>query len=625
MEPAKLTYTTLIEREARKTEESQGSRQTLDNRTSALRRFLQVTGCTEQDVVGLEMRAGFNDASRQFVLSLESDGRPRRSVINTLSALRHWKSRVLDWDTELAASTDKQAPFTAALMSAVGSAPIATVARQAGVPENMLRGWARGKLPRKKRCIPSVHRLEVFYGMPRGALTSLIPNYRKQPVNLPSSTPATAYRQRIGRVTRDPYFLYPDTTSPLRAQWRAFMLYKTSVRPGLLRRTERGAWRVAPIPLHSPERRRWWMNLDGKEVPSAHFAWNHVSSYLGWLALQPERGGKGMHKDEAETLAWLVVPDYIEEFIRWRQQRAGGVTNGSLLTFIAQLASLVRPTYGYLTQHGCLQGTLPPTFRGRSWQAMCTEQFELLEALQAHLAKERAVGRDPFEPMKDVLQQRQPMEALADMIARLRADRPVHGGRAEAIWSRDLVLLKILICVPLRRKNLAQLTWRPDNTGQLYQRADRTWWVRIESRLFKNASGAAGSNVFDTPVHESVWADLERYLVHFRPRLMREPTDLLLLSACSRSQGPHQPWKELSYRVFDLTERYLLGCSGVSAHAFRHLVATSVLKATGNDFKTAAALLNDRMSTVEKHYAHITSGDAAMKMAEALKGPMSRL
>lgn len=332
-----------------------------------------------------------------------------------------------------------------------------------------------------------------------------------------------------------------------------------------------------------------------------------------------------MAKETVETLAWLAVPTYVEEFLRWKQARTDGSVSGQLFTFIAQLAALVRPVYGYLAQQDRFQRTLPDEYQTVPWSSLCNEQFELSEALRTHLSKDRKVWRDPFEPIQNILQQAQPMDALVDMIGRLRADRPVEGGKPEAIWARDMVLMKLLLCVPLRRRNLAQLTWRADNTGQIYQRFDQSWWIRIDSRLFKNSAGAAGTRVYDTPVLESLWADVERYCKHFRPRLMREATDLFLLSACTREKGPHQPWKDLSSRVFELTRRYLWRCPGVGPHAFRHLVATSVLKATGNDYKTAALILNDKMSTVEKHYGHITSGDAAMKMAEALKGPLSRL
>lgn len=66
-------------------------------------------------------------------------------------------------------------------------------------------------------------------------------------------------------------------------------------------------------------------------------------------------------------------------------------------------------------------------------------------------------------------------------------------------------------------------------------------------------------------------------------------------------------------------------CAGINAHAFRHLVATSILKADGGDYKTAALVLNDRTQTVEKHYAGLRSNDGAERMGTLLKSQFNRM
>jgi len=460
--------------------------------------------------------------------------------------------------------------------------------------------------------------------VPRGALSSLVPSLRKGPAPGTGERPVIAYREELKKLTKDVYLLNPGVDSPLRAQWEDFVRYKTAVKPARLRRAERGRWRTSLAALSKETEATWWMFNDGKEVPTAASAWVQVASYLGWLALEEERGGKGLPVESLQTLAWLAVPDYIEAFVDWRLRRAGAA-NGQIFMFIAFLASIVRPGFGYLTQQERFLRTLPTRYQQRSWEEMCNEQFEMTGALRNHYTPERTVGRDPFEPIAPVLQMAQPMDAIVDMVARLRADRPVAGGMSEAIWGRDCVLIKLLVSTTLRRKNLAQLTWRADNTGNLYRKDDGSWWVRIESRYFKNAAGAAKTRTYDTPVLEMAWPDIERYVGRYRPMLMRQPTDLFFLSNDRKAVGPHVPWKDLTRRVEELTRRYLWRCPGVGSHAFRHLVATSVLKATGNDFKTVAVLLNDKMSTVEKHYGHITSGDAAAKMAEVLGNQFARL
>lgn len=99
---------------------------------------------------------------------------------------------------------------------------------------------------------------------------------------------------------------------------------------------------------------------------------------------------------------------------------------------------------------------------------------------------------DSFAPIMHILQMAQPMDAIADMVQRMRADRPVLDPKAEAIWARDIVLIKLLASNPIRRRNLIHLTWRADNTGELHQREDGSWWLKIHKSRFKNTRGAAG-------------------------------------------------------------------------------------------------------------------------------------
>jgi hypothetical protein len=87
----------------------------------------------------------------------------------------------------------------------------------------------------------------------------------------------------------------------------------------------------------------------------------------------------------------------------------------------------------------------------------------------------------------------------------------------------------------------------------------------------------------------------------------------------------HRPWAGVSPKVYALTGKYIPQCSGFSAHAFRHIVATSILKAPGGTHKTAAKVLNDRVATVEKHYDGLTSNDGASEMGRLLESQFNRM
>jgi integrase len=110
--------------------------------------------------------------------------------------------------------------------------------------------------------------------------------------------------------------------------------------------------------------------------------------------------------------------------------------------------------------------------------------------------------------------------------------------------------------------------------------------------------------------------------------MLRCDSDYVFLAGSHGStvRDPALPWTDLSRRVEHLTAKYLWRCAGIGTHAFRHLVATAIIKASDlSDFKTAALVLNDRMSTVEKNYAHLRSSEGANRMTELLGATLRRM
>jgi hypothetical protein len=618
-----LTYRRLLDEQGRQVQLGNLNEQTAANRATALRGFLRANHLDVDDVVGQEMRMRFPESLERFIAVLEANGRPSRSISNTRTALRPWKEAVVEHDTQEAINAGTATPFGQGISSLLQGKSIQRVAREAGIPYDMLIGWARGKMPRSNNG-RFVLRLEAYFGVERNSLLTLAGiNTRAPKVELGGPPACIEYNQKVVALSKFPFCIRPAPGTQLRNQWQEFLKYKTAAVP-VFKRTKRGRWRFSPCPLTAETDANWWAFLDGKEIASARVGWTRTSAYLGWLCLPTEQGGIGLSEVNVHTLAWLAVSDFLEDFLNWTRDRIGKRNQG-VNQFLAFVASLVRPRFGYLRQRPELQVTLPQNYQNETWEHLCDRQFELTEQLVSAYRHEIEVSRDSFEPIKEIIQLPQPMDAIADMIQRMRADRPVGQPRRESIWARDLVLIKLLISNPLRRRNLAYLTWREDNTGELYQRVDKSWWIRIPKSKFKNRHGAAGEQIYDCQVHPSAWRDIERYLFIFRPTLLREPTDLVFLAKSSHGVKEHRPWADLSGRVHQLTAKYLPRCAGARAHAFRHIVATSILKADGGDYKTAALVLNDRIQTVEKHYAGIRSNDGADRMAKLLEMPFSRM
>ena len=622
-----LTYADIFEKLNYFVSTKQLNEHTAANRATALRAFMRANHVTEADVVGSEMRTGFPECAERLINTLRDGGTAQRNITNTRSALTPVRQMVQEDDTARALDSEKPTPFMQQLKTLLSGHSVSRVARMSKVPYDMVLGWLRGKVPRASSS-RYVYRVENYFGMTRGELWKLsgVAHPSRLQPQIGIARPIE-YREQLGALTRHQYWFVPDAASPLRQQWHDFMVYKTALAPDL-ERSSKGRWRFSPLPMGRKSSRTWYQYLGDQEVSSAAAVWAKLAGYYGWLMLPAEKGGAAIPGDQLHTLAWLVLPEFLVPYLEWRKARSGGKHSTFAPEFVGWVMSLVREVEGYFPQSPWLQGTLPEKYQQGTWIEQCAKQMKYCRRLTQSLRGQVHVRRDPFEPLLEILELPEPMEALVDMIARMRANRPISSPKREAIWSRDLVLIKLLASNPLRERNLAHLTWRPDNTGNLYQRSDGTWHIRWKSTAFKNSVGAAGDMDYDAEIHSSVYADLERYLHQHRPKILHSPSDLVILSMAKTKASeelPHVPWNDLSKRVTELTRRYLWKTGGIGTHSFRHLIGSSILKAAPGEIQTVARVLNDRPATVEKHYARFSSSDGNKRMGEVLGKSFRRM
>jgi len=634
-----LTYSKLLEDQSLLVPLGQLNPQTAANRATALRLFLRANHIHETDVVGSEMRLDFPASINRMNVVLREQGRSDRSISNVRSAVTPWKQAVVADDTFRARESNKLTPFNTELTRVLDCHPIKVVARQAGVPQDMLYGWLNGKSPRASSA-KFIRRIESFFGLDREGLVSLAGiSGSSRPKDQVGDAEKIDYRKALGLRTQNRYCLVAPADSPLREQWSELLRYKTAPVP-LLNRGPAGRWTFTALNVMRSTDANWMVFLDGIEIPTAKATWSLTASYLGWLALNRDAGGPGEASETLETLAWLCIPDHIENYLAWTKQRSGGRVTQSALVFLGIVTWMSRPGNGYLYQQPEFLKTLPARFKNENWHDLCTRQHAYCAKLHQALVPEVESSRDPFEPIQHIIELAEPLEAVADMVQRMRRDRPVGCAIREAVWARDIFMVKLFVSNPLRLRNMATLTWTPDNKSGLYQRSDGSWWIRIPRRHFKNRRGVVCAREYDSPIHSSVWADLERYLLRHRQTLLRWPTEFVFVaktrdpvnSVISKNkafsnppQSAHRPFMEMNRHIFQLTRRYLWKCDGIGTHAFRHIVATAILKSDAGDIKTAALVLHDRESTVEKHYSGLRSGDGSVRMGELLAKSLNRM
>ena len=429
--------------------------------------------------------------------------------------------------------------------------------------------------------------------------------------------------------------LSKNANERLRREWADFLEYKVSDFNAVesleddegeehvgLSRSKVGRWSSTKAAVAVPSVSNWFSFFRGKYVATASIMWVVVAQYLGWLMLDEEAGGRGMSAEEAQTLAHLSRRPLVKAYVEWRIERTGGKVHSGIMVFLNFVRSLCNPRTGYLTQSGRHLAGAGNDEQEEQWRKRCASAFESVRRLSEELSGDLSLSRDPSEPIAHVLALANPLDAIADMIARMTVDKPFTNGTREALWARDKLLVKLLASNPLRIKNVRMMTYLSDNKGHLRQDVHGAWFIFVPRRELKNFRGAAKERDYFMPVRREVWTEIEEYLKHYRPMLVKKTTDLLFIA--EESGGPFSE-NGLARRFSILTKKYLHGCPGVGPHAMRHIVATSILKSSPNDWQAAAWALHDREETIRKHYAQLAQHDAALWLNKAFEGPFSRM
>lgn len=617
-----LTFSRLIEVMKQRSNIEGKPPQALNNKMSALRGFMADHAFSDDCPVGSDMRASYYRRVGEHVTNLIQKGKSTRYIANRKNLLGHWHSLVLELDRISATELGALSPFQKNLKELTAKAPSQMrLAADTGIPLATLKRWLSGATPQEK-AIPMLRRLESYFGLAPGVLVELA---RGRIHNSPSTVGAPqpiAYRERMSKNTLR--YVLKNVSDTFKAEWLSLVEYKTSLLP-MLERQNNGRWASTE---HSSVReceKLWFCFQDGRYVPTAGLNWMLIAQYLGWLSLSSGQGGAVIPKEAAQTLGWLLVPARLNSYMTWRIKRSEGIVHSGVMKFLKIIKGLTHPVTGYLTQSSHLASALPPEAGVTvHWGEACAKTFAWSKKTLSILAPSVKNSREPFEPVKAVLELAEPMEAVSDMVQRMKSVRPVTGGATEAVWCRDLVLIKLLASNPLRAKNLKLLTYFPDNTGNLYQTSDGAWRIHILPELFKNQNGAAKNKAYDMPVDKSGWGDIERYLKRYRPLLPHAEQLPFVFISSEESETPG-PWESLNRRVFALTKQYLWRCPGAGPHVFRYIKGTAILKASPGEWDTAAQVLHDRVETVRKHYAHLRGADGAERAHFLLHKSFARM
>lgn len=593
---------------------SSSDTQVFRNNLSTLHSFLAFFGKTEDSPVGREMLHSFDE---KMQLYLDSMSVAPRTKSDRRSHLRAWQLSIASVQQPAdRKSTDTNLPSTfhqvlREAISASGYAP-KTLAKQAGASVSALQRWMKGAIP-NRRAFPSVNRIEAKLGLSRDSLLALVPQLSReaQAQTLRTRTIVIGFRERQQANTKSPYILHARQMTPeFLHEWEDFFEYKTQRSPQLVR-SGRGSWRLLPLEK-IVERLPPYARRGKAGCVTAKITMDMVRTFFGFLSLPKDSGGRGVLLNDAQTLAWLVVPKVIEGFLAFRSDRSGGLVHKGHANFCKFGASMTHPLTGYLTQQPEFALKLPNGTVTGSWTDACARAHRLY---QEWIQDARDISRKPNEPIQGLLNLAKPLAPIMRAVEQLDilAARAAPGSLEEARHKRDALLLSMLMANPLRARNFILMTWKENGTGALYRRESGQWRLQFGAGDFKN-DRYANKTDYDAPLPHALSDRIEEYLYDYRPRLIKQ-------NPSSASVFPGQTGKifyGLNKHVFQITQRHIPETPGFGPHAMRHVVATDWLRTHPNDFLTAAQLLHDRLETVLKDYAHLKQDEAFSRFEEHL-------
>lgn len=554
-------------------------------------------GQAEETYVGSEMLDEFRPSLEQHLLYLQTEG----YSASTVSSRKYFLTKLHFAYLALPHEWGERAPFNEMLahLLSVSKLTRKAFALKFGINPSTIKPWFNGEHTPLLVHKPHLVRIEEYYSLPGGTLTAYLPKYHKHATE--------AYRTRqtvIGRRI--------SINSQLRYGLRTFPQQLVNAWDDL------NLFMSRPYPPKSYQRNSSWRISNGR-VKTADIYRSYSSYFFGFLCLTPnaldiKMRGKGFATTEL-TLGMIGDSSLVEEYIEFKFRRSDGHYTNETRNFLRLSRSLLRAKTGYLAQHSEFGLTLREPIPESEWEVWCEENRARLKVILYELeeGKKFEMGRDVNEPLRKILELQHPLKELKKLVTQMKADKPspTTGKVRHAVHNRNCLLVQLLSSNPLRIKHFSWMTWRADNTGNLYQHPAGSWWLRFESKVFKNERGAA-SVAYDVPVAEHLWREIEEYLFTHRPHLVGADTsDLVFLRGHTRGRGNLEvppapiPILTLARIVREMTQFYIPSCPGFGPHAFRHIVATEYIRNHKEGFEIAAKILHIRPETARAVYIHV--------------------
>lgn len=605
------------------------------NRISALSTFMTFMRRTDQDVVGHEFGIDFEFELTRWCDDMRARGNAARTLEDRCGFLEMWREIA----TRLTQTDTLSEGFAEALKEAIERKGLnyKSLAKVTGIGYQAISDWASGRRRPTRDVASQIEKLERGLQLPAETLSKrlgfVIERYRVSQAAKKQKDVLTTYglrlRSQYHSSVRLNYLRAPHEN--VRKEWHLLIAHK--VNEFRNRASTRDTWRVK-TEGKTGKKGKWSSVYLGGRVAAADAAWGFLSRYLSWLCLPEEHGGAGIPVERISTLVWVLRQDLLQRCLQWMRMRSGGKLHLGQVQLLNYACMLLRPNTGWIWLNPQIArafaagdspvnvdlGNNSPAEFQEHWQKECAKVWATYKSKADMVKGSRNLekGRQPCEPIQDILASKTPLAEVMKMLATLKRNPPpATCFKTKAVWYRDVLILSFLTANPLRAQHFSTMTYRPDSTGNLYK-SGANWHYRASSEDFKNSPGD-----YDVELPKYVGIAIEDYLRDGRPYLYRaaESECVFMPALCgpqtstdaTGTELPTRPvmWttEAIGIRVRLITKGLRNGLPGFGPHAFRHIVATDYLKRNPGAYKLVAHLLNDSLATVIREYGHVSPQD----------------
>lgn len=630
-----------------------------------------------EDPVGPELHVQFEETVRQITGKIKSIKSRRKFATEII----HWR----DYFQGLKKSLGLPSGFRSALDAAIKRSGLSVkwIGEQAEGDPRKIEFWRSGRQCPSILSFTFIENIEKVLGLPPKCLISQIKiktSRRFSPSDFPEFCTLNGERVPLssnGRLLHRVRRLVPDTFAqqPMAAReeiitWLMVNLIGPTTEWGVVNRFLIGTPymmmefnpvleeeynelkvfkcdRTSPPP---PMKRNGIWSKAGESIFRRELGY-----LLGALAL-PENADdlrlRGLGLDSSSfCLAMFTCPKILHSWVRWKGIRRVNVQNKELkrkgcreehevafsfqeVRTINSWISLLKPETGWLRQRPDIAFHLKPipgfiddAFIERSkkeWNVVCDEASSYYKNLAKEIEDIAEQLRDPFEPILSILESSSPIAALRLFARNIFEDMPdpATAPLQAARHMRNYVMVRLFSATALRSRNIRELTYLEDNTGELRREAGK-WVIVIHHMRFKNWQSSFFGPKRKKSSYRKILLDvddlyrcLDEYVEVYRPMLLRDrKSDILLVSNTLNTMfsgcALHNNYRRLTLLYLAYNPYLNRGIPGVKPHgphAVRDIFATHVIKSTGS-YEMAAYVIQDSVNTVREHYARFMPKD----------------